>query len=196
MHVVCNWYSMTQVEWVPIANSAVYDVNIGHSLKLSTNLNHYKYMFCWLVDFNEEESDRCFGILFAARETSSCMIDKKCTKMVTQPNLQSYPLTHQILFSIEAEKDVSYIVLVNVWPRAKVFWFLWLLESSVSGQREEKCDSFQTLSYKNKDSASKFPKPRIKQCEMLLCSWFHSLMRAKPSRYGIILVICNILRYN
>ena len=108
------FYSMMS-EWVFVATSTVYDVNIGHSLKLNTNLNHYKYMFCWLVDFNEQESDRCFGILFAARETSSCTIDKKCTKMVTQPNLKSYPLTHQILFSIEAEKDVSYVT---------VLWFL------------------------------------------------------------------------
>ncbi|XP_067949540.1 UPF0764 protein C16orf89 homolog [Watersipora subatra] len=53
---------------------------------------------------NERSSDECFGSLFASEESGSCEISKKCSKLVTTPNLRSYPLTHQILFSVEAAK--------------------------------------------------------------------------------------------
>ncbi|KAF6031138.1 C16orf89 [Bugula neritina] len=54
--------------------------------------------------FDEATSDGCIGDVIRSRGASECALSKSCAKAATTQNLQSYPLTHQLLFSIEAEK--------------------------------------------------------------------------------------------
>ena len=63
--------------------------------------------------FDEETSDECFGALLSAKSSQGCEISKECAKTITTANLRSYALTHQILFSIEAEKSVSVFITSN-----------------------------------------------------------------------------------
>ena len=68
-------------------------------------------IYCILLVFNEATSDSCFTSLFNLKKGGKCTINMKCGKAVTTPNLQNYPLTHQILFSVEADKSVSLSLL-------------------------------------------------------------------------------------
>lgn len=65
--------------------------------------------FDFIVSVDEESSDKCMSELIGSHKSrgESCDISSKCAYTMTAPGLLGYGITHQILWTMLADK-VSY----------------------------------------------------------------------------------------
>jgi len=61
----------------------------------------------FLTDFDEAASDECFAAVLRAETSGTCQISDNCQDIMTRRHLSSYPMLHQILYSIVLESIPS-----------------------------------------------------------------------------------------